>query len=167
MKLHAEIGDTKHEIEIKREDGKVFADVDGRTYELEVSEPESGVYLLKHNGHVVEAVTSAGKSAEPVNVRIGSHEFDIKLVDPKRLRSTDSGAHHEDGVVEIKAAMPGKVVRVLLHVGSAVEKGDSVLVVEAMKMQNELKSPKTGVVKNIRVDEGSTVSAGDVLATIE
>ena len=55
MKLHAELGDNTHEIEIKREDGKVFARVDDREYELEVSEPETGVYLLKHNGKIFEA----------------------------------------------------------------------------------------------------------------
>jgi len=167
MKLHAEIGDSKHEFEIKRDGRKVDADVDGRKYELEISEPENGVFLLKHEGRVYEAVTSSSKLGDPVHVRIGSNEFDIKLVDPKRLRSSDSGSHHEDGIVDIKAAMPGKVVRVLLNAGARVEKGDSVLVVEAMKMQNELKSPKTGTVKNIRVGEGATVSAGDVLATIE
>ena len=63
--------------------------------------------------------------------------------------------------------MPGKVVNILLTVGSPVEKGDGVLVVEAMKMQNELKSPKAGVIKEIRVTEGAAVSASDILATIE
>jgi biotin carboxyl carrier protein len=63
--------------------------------------------------------------------------------------------------------MPGKVVRLISNVGEAVEKGDPILVVEAMKMQNDLKAPKAGTVKEIRVVEGSTVSAGDVLAVIE
>ncbi|HMJ09649.1 MAG TPA: biotin/lipoyl-containing protein, partial [Pyrinomonadaceae bacterium] len=59
------------------------------------------------------------------------------------------------------------VVRVLVEVGTAVEKGDGVIVVEAMKMQNELKAPKGGIIKEIRVGEGSTVSAGETLATVE
>jgi biotin carboxyl carrier protein len=63
--------------------------------------------------------------------------------------------------------MPGKVARVLVETGSSVEKGDGVVVVEAMKMQNELKSPKAGIVKEIQAEEGATVSAGDILATIE
>jgi biotin carboxyl carrier protein len=63
--------------------------------------------------------------------------------------------------------MPGKVVTILQAVGAPVEKGDGVLVVEAMKMQNELKSPKDGRIKEIRVAEGAAVSAGDILATIE
>jgi len=63
--------------------------------------------------------------------------------------------------------MPGKVVRILLEAGSEVKKGDGVLVVEAMKMQNEMKSPKDGIVRELRSTEGSTVNAGDVLVVIE
>ena len=63
--------------------------------------------------------------------------------------------------------MPGKVVRFVANPGQDVEKGDGVIVVEAMKMQNELKSPKAGTLKEFRVSEGDTVSAGDVLALVE
>ena len=167
MKFHAELGDENHEIELKREDGKVFARVDDRDYELEVSEPEPGVYLFKHDGKIVEASVSSGRPGDPTQVRIGSTELEVKLIDPKRLRGAGSGAEHADGLVELKTAMPGKVVSILLEAGSTVEKGDGVMVVEAMKMQNELKSPKAGVIKEIRVTEGAAVSAGDILATIE
>ena len=161
MKLHAEVGDQKHELEIKRDGAKLFAEVDGRKYELDFSEPEPGVFLFKHEGNVFEASVSSG------HVRIGSNEFDVRLVDPKRLRGGGAGHDHDDGIAEIKTAMPGKVVRVLVEVGAEVEKGDGIVVVEAMKMQNELKSPKAGIVKEIRAAEGTTVGASDVLATIE
>ncbi len=100
-------------------------------------------------------------------MQIGRHSLDIKLFDPKRLRGSGIDAEHGDGAAEIRTAMPGKVVRILVEKGASIEKGDGVLVVEAMKMQNELKSPKSGIVKDIRVEEGSTVAAGDVLAVIE
>ena len=73
----------------------------------------------------------------------------------------------EQGPRKLVSAMPGKVVRVLLAPGSEVEAGQAVLVVEAMKMQNELKSPKKGVVQKIVVSEGTAVNAGDVLAIVE
>jgi biotin carboxyl carrier protein len=168
MKLQAEIGDNKHEIEIKREDGKVFATIDDRSYELEVSEPEPVVYLFKHEGQVfMSSVSDPNAAGGTTHVRVGTNEFDIKLIDPKRLRSAGAGAEHADGIAEIRTAMPGKVVRILLQAGAEVEAGGGVLVVEAMKMQNELKSPKAGTVKEIRVEEGSAVAAGDVLATVE
>lgn len=161
MKLHAILGSDEHKVEIKRVDGKVIAKVDDREYVLEVSEPEPDVYLFKHDGRVFEASVNGN------HVRIGGNEFDVRLVDPKRLRGGGIDHEHADGIAEIKTAMPGKVVRVLVEAGAGVEKGDGVVVVEAMKMQNELKSPKAGVVKEIRAKEGSTVGAGDILATIE
>ena len=63
--------------------------------------------------------------------------------------------------------MPGKIVRVLVEAGANVAAGDGVIVVEAMKMQNEMKAPKAGIVISINAKEGATVNAGDVLAVIE
>jgi biotin carboxyl carrier protein len=98
---------------------------------------------------------------------LGANEFEIRIIDPKRLRSSGVDHEHGDGLAEIRTAMPGKVVRVIAAAGTAVQKGDGVIVVEAMKMQNEMKTPKDGIVKEIRVAEGSTVNGGDVLAIIE
>lgn len=168
MKFHAELSGEKHEIEISREGGSVFAQVDGHRYELEASEPEPGVYLFKNDGKIFEAsVSPPSNPSEPNFVSIGDTRFEIRLFDPKRLRGASVGDVHAGGLAEIKTAMPGKVVRVLAVAGTEVGKGDGVVVVEAMKMQNELKSPKSGTVKEIRVAEGETVSAGDILATIE
>jgi biotin carboxyl carrier protein len=63
--------------------------------------------------------------------------------------------------------MPGKIVRVISAAGTDIEAGHGVLVIEAMKMQNELKSPKKGIVKQVLVAEGQSVGAGDVLAIVE
>jgi biotin carboxyl carrier protein len=168
MKLQAQINDETHEVEITKENGSLFASVDGRQYELESSEPEPGVYLFKHEGRVYQAtVSSPNKAGGSTHVRVGSSEFDIRLVDPKRLRGVGAGNDHEDGIAEIKTAMPGKVVRVLVEPGAQVEAGDGVIVVEAMKMQNELKAPKSGTIKEVRVIEGAAVSSGDILVTVE
>lgn len=169
MKLQATINGEASTVEVRRDDnGKLIARVDDREYNLEVSEPEPGVFLFKRDGQIFEATVSDPTAAgEPTKVRIGSSEFDISLTDPRKLRSSGTGNDHEDGLAEIRTAMPGKVVRLLIEPGTEVEKGDGVMVVEAMKMQNELKSPKTGRLKQFRVAEGDTVAAGDILATIE
>jgi biotin carboxyl carrier protein len=168
MKLNAELNNEKHAVEIKRDGDKVFAEIDGRRYELEVSEPEPDVYLLTNEGKVYEVRVAHGASlSDPFSVRLGSNEFDIKIIDPKLLRSVGVNQEHGEGLAEIKTAMPGKVVRIIAETGASVQKGDGVIVVEAMKMQNEMKSPKDGVVKEIRVTEGSTVNAGEVLVVIE
>lgn len=168
MKLQAEIDDRNRSIEIKRNCDLVFAEIDGGRYELEVSEPEEGVYLFKNEGRIFEvSVTPPKAPGEPFHTRLRNEELEIRIIDPKRLRSAATDHVHGDGLAEIKTAMPGKVVRIIATAGTEVRKGDGVIVVEAMKMQNEIKSPKDGIVKEVRVSEGVAVNAGDILAVIE
>ena len=166
MKLHAEMNGQQYQLEIRREGALTYASVDGREYEIVLTEPEPGVILIRHDNKIYEAaVTRYGDGT--TNVSLNGRDHQLMLHDPKRLRGSGTSDEQADGVAEIKTAMPGKVVKILTASGTQVEKGDSILVVEAMKMQNELKSPKAGAVKDIRVAEGATVAAGDVLATIE
>ncbi len=168
MKLKAEIGGEARDIEITETDGGLHAVVDGRAYEIEASEPEAGIYLFKYEGRVYEASVSAPPSPGGAHsVRLRGRETAVRIIDPKRLRGSGAAHDHGDGLAEIKTAMPGKVVRVLVEAGAEVSKGDGILVVEAMKMQNELKSPKDGTVREIRAADGQTVATGEVLATIE
>ena len=151
MKLKAIIGDTEEEVGLELVDGRVSARIGARSYELEAREIEPGSYLFFLNDRVRE-------------VRVDDR---IKIVDPKRLRSGQNSSGHHHGVAQIVAQMPGKVVRVHVEAGATVEKGAGVIVVEAMKMQNEMKSPRAGVVVSVNVKPGDTVNAGDVLAVLE
>lgn len=165
MKLQCEINGEHQEIEIRQAGREVSAIIGGREYLVDVSEPESGVFLLKHENAVYQASVS-GNSPD-YGVQLRGKEFHAKIIDPKKLRGTGSASDDESGRAEIRTAMPGKVVRTLKSVGDTVEKGDGVIVVEAMKMQNEMKSPKEGTVTEIKFGEGDTVGAGDVLVVIE
>lgn len=169
MKLIAELNDETHEVKIKRDDGLYLtAEIDGRVYELEVSEPEPNVYLFKHQNRVYQIFVSPNeKAGEPFAVNAGNQNYEIKIVDPKRLRGSGAGVTSAAGASEIKTAMPGKIVKVLAKTGAEIKQGEGVIIVEAMKMQNEMKSPKDGVIKEIRFAEGATVNAGEVLAVIE
>jgi biotin carboxyl carrier protein len=168
MKLKAEVDGTTYDLEIERDGGHVYARVDDREYKLDASEPEPGVFLLKHDGHIFEAFTSdAAGSDNMIEVDLRGRRSYIDLIDPKRLRGSGAEHAHGDGLAEIRTAMPGKIVRIIANVGDTVEKGSGVIVVEAMKMQNEMRSPKDGVVKEVRVAEGSTVNAGELLVIIE
>lgn len=162
MKLQAELNNEIYEIEIKRDGEKVFARVGERNYEIEASEVEPGVYLFKHDNQVYQIYAAPNGV-----VNLGNHQFEIKIIEPKRLRGAVAAVANADGAAEIKTAMPGKLVRVLAAEGAEIKQGEGVLIVEAMKMQNEMKSPKDGIVKEIRYAEGATVNAGDVLAIIE
>ena len=168
MKLTADISGNKHELDIKHEGSRVIAEVDGRGYELEARFIHPGVYLLLVDGHVYEChVDHVEAKREALEVTVGNRSYAITLTDPKRLRSTQSSSAHADGTAQIIAPMPGKVVRVLVEAGAEVEAGAGIVVVEAMKMQNEMKSPKAGRVTSINVSAGATVNAGDVLAIVE
>ena len=168
MKLIAELANAQHAVEIKINGTHLTAEIDGRIYELEASEPEPNVRLFKHEHRIYQIFVSPNANAgEPSAVSVGGQHFEIKIIDPKRLRGSQSAGANGDGASEIKTAMPGKLVRILVEIGAEIKKGDGVLIVEAMKMQNEMKAAKDGIVKEIRFAEGATVNAGDVLAVIE
>lgn len=165
MKLQAEINGEVQDIEIRQDGREVAATIGGCEYLLDISEPEPGVFLLKHENAVFQASVSGNAPDYGVHLRGKSHQ--VRIIDPKKLRGTGSESDDESGKAEIRTAMPGKVVRILKSVGDTVEKGDGVIVVEAMKMQNEMKSPKEGTVTDIKFGEGDTVGAGEVLVVIE
>ena len=170
MKLTAEIAGTEHALDVRRHDGaRVSATIDGRSYEIEVHEPEPGIYLLKHDGRVYECrvENGAGAARGLSVVRLQDIPYEVALTDPKRLRGARGAGAEASGRAQVVASMPGKVVRVLVEVGATVEAGDGLVVVEAMKMQNELKSPKSGTVVEVRAGAGATVNAGDVLVVVE
>jgi biotin carboxyl carrier protein len=167
VKLFAEHEGEKHEIEIKTEGSNVFAQIDGRKYEFEAREVEPNTYLFNVAGKIYECYVAPKNPAGITRVRQGTKSFDFQLSDPKRLRGAANADATADGIANIVTQMPGKVVRVLVDSGAEVKSGDGIIVVEAMKMQNEMKSPKDGIVKEIRFEVGATVNAGDVLAVIE
>ncbi len=171
MRLNAEIDGEKVALEVRREDGRVLAEVGGRQYELEARRVGEGEYLLIREGRVYECRVSAepgaGGGRGSLRVSVGAREYGVTLTDPKHLRGAAAAGGEQGGRAQLKAPMPGKVVRVLIEAGQSVEAGQPVVVVEAMKMQNELKSPKSGTVSELRVEPGSTVNAGDVLVIVE
>ncbi|MBX7170064.1 MAG: biotin/lipoyl-binding protein [Pyrinomonadaceae bacterium] len=162
MKLIAELNNEKHEVEFNLDGEKIFAKIDGREYELESSDVEPNVFLFK-NDNQIHQIYAAPNGI----VNVGNNQFDVKIFDPKKLRGSKGSEANADGIAEIKTAMPGKIVRIMVEEGTEVTHGQGVIVVEAMKMQNEMKSPKDGIVKTIKVEEGATVNAGDILVIIE
>jgi biotin carboxyl carrier protein len=130
-----------------------------RDYSIEPSGP--GVFSVLIEGRTYQATILA-----PGTIQVNNRIFSVELFDPRELRArSTAGASH--GRQNIMSPMPGKVVRLLVAVGDAVEAGQGLIVVEAMKMQNEMKSPKTGVVVEMKTQAGATVTAGEILVVIE
>ncbi len=142
--------------------GRVLADFDKIGADVEQISP--GVYSVLQGGKSFLVYASGQSAAYEVN--INGHTFSIELEDPRDAASS-SNSSELSGKVDVKSAMPGKVIRLLVSVGDMVEDGQSLVVVEAMKMQNDLKSPKSGCVKKVNTSEGSTVQAGQVLVVLE
>jgi biotin carboxyl carrier protein len=158
--------------------------IDGKNYRLELNHPE-GRWECRLDGRAVEvdavlarrdvlSVLIGGKAYEikrertatDMHLWVGSVRYAVQVRDPRSLRSRAS-ADDGKGPRKLVAPMPGKVVRVLVREEAEVEAGQGILVVEAMKMQNEIKSPKKGVVRKMVAVEGAAVNAGDVLAVVE
>jgi biotin carboxyl carrier protein len=165
VKLKAIIEEHEHELNVRIDGERVRAEIDGRLYDLELREPEPGSYLFLRDAEVNEC--RVDKVIDGFEVSLHGRNYAVTIVDPKRLRSSQDTHGHHHGMAEITAPMPGKVVKVQIEAGATVEKGSGIVVVEAMKMQNEMKSPRAGVVVSIKVKPGDTVNAGDVLAVVE
>ena len=126
----------------------------------DIIEVEPGVYSILRDGASYEARVVGGE------IVINGCRFPFDADDPRQWKRRGAGADG-GGRASLAAPMPGKVVRVLVAEGDHVAAGQGIVVVEAMKMQNEMKSPRDGVVTSIAVQTGDSVNAGTVLATIE
>ncbi|HEV7553760.1 MAG TPA: biotin/lipoyl-containing protein [Candidatus Angelobacter sp.] len=159
------LGKKIYRVELTRAGERWKCTLDGRELPVDVVYRQNGVLSLLLDGRSYE-VKQETVGAE-TRVVVGHERFSASVRDPRSFRSRRRAGVAEEGVMKVKAPMPGKVVRVLVGVGTQVELGQSVIVIEAMKMQNELKAPKKGVVKKISVAEGAAVDAGQALAEVE
>jgi len=158
--------------------------IEGKNYHLDLNHPD-GRWECRLDGRAIEidailarrdvlSIIIAGKAYEikrertvtDMHLWVGSVRYAAQVRDPRSLRSRAS-ADDGKGPRKLIAPMPGKVVRVLVKENAEVDAGQGLLVLEAMKMQNEIKSPKKGVVRKMVATEGASVSAGDVLAVVE
>lgn len=132
--------------------------------EADWAEVTPGTYSILVNGrsYDVRLEKATGSSGALYAAHVGGRTYQLELRDPRRARQS-GGAGARDGPLDILAPMPGKIVRVLAAAGAEVQQGESLLVIEAMKMQNEIRAPRAGRVEAMRVREGEGVEAGAVL----
>jgi biotin carboxyl carrier protein len=154
----------RYRLELDRAEGRWSCRLDGRAVEVDAVLARPDVLSLRIGSQTYEIKSE--HVGNDWHVWVGSVRFASEVRDPRSLRSRARVAD-EQGPRKLTAPMPGKVVRVLVREGDAVEAGAGVLVVEAMKMQNEIKSPKKGKIQRMLAAEGIAVNAGDVLAIVE
>ncbi len=164
MTVTLEIGGRKRQVELDPAGppGQWRIRVDGQPVEADVHLQRPGVLSLLIAGQSYRIVLDADP-ADPA-LHVGPQRISYRVDDP---RARSRRHTRTDGPITLKSSMPGRVVRVLVEKGDAVAAGQGILVIEAMKMQNEIKSPKEGRVRELRVSPGDTIAAGDNLAVIE
>jgi biotin carboxyl carrier protein len=165
MIYEVRVADKTHRVELQKENSGWRCKLDGRDIPLDVIFTQSGVLSILLDGKSYEIKQESNGSE--INIVVGRQPFPAQVRDPRSLRGRRAADGTGEGLRRITAPMPGKVVRILAPVGTAVEHGQGVIVIEAMKMQNELKSPKKGTVKKLNVSEGAAVEAGQSLAEVE
>jgi biotin carboxyl carrier protein len=164
MKLTVKICGRERLVEIERRGGRSQFRLDGRIVLADAVETVPGVYSILLGGDSFEVRVET--DADNIRVYVGGREYAAEICDPRQWRRTRTKISEAEGRQQILAPMPGKIVRILAKAGDAVERGQGLMVVEAMKMQNEIKSPKSGKVERLMAREGQTVNAGEALAVV-
>ncbi|HXC95294.1 MAG TPA: biotin/lipoyl-containing protein [Edaphobacter sp.] len=163
MTIWVEVGGKKHRVELPSHAGAGIAEcsVDGRVLIVDVRMLEPGLMSLLIEGRQYRCVLDGD------GVVIDGRRYGFEVDDLRSLRGRRRAGGGAQGPRPVKAPMPGRVVRLLVSVEDEVAEGQGVVVIEAMKMQNELKSPKAGRVARIGVGMGDTVGSGDVLIVVD
>jgi biotin carboxyl carrier protein len=164
VKIRAQVGDRTCDVTVSRDNGNLRIAVDGVERVVDAHKLEADFYSILMDGRSYEVSVEARGSQ--YYVRHGAAERVVELTDPSRrardeIRAVAAGPHN------VVSVMPGRVARVLVSVGEQVEAGAGLVVVEAMKMENEITAPRPGRVSAVHVEAGRTVEAGAALVRIE
>jgi biotin carboxyl carrier protein len=169
MKYEVQLSSASEEktrvIELERDGAGWRVALDGRTVAADAVEIAPDTFSILLDGQSFEINVTPSPDGK-LKLQIGSQEFIAEVIDPRAWSGRRHGAVEAQGRQQIVAPMPGKIVRLLVKAGDHVEAGQGLLVVEAMKMQNEIRSPKNGTVERVLAKEGQPVNAGDVLCVV-
>jgi biotin carboxyl carrier protein len=176
--IDVEVGGRRRQIELERTADAWRATVDGRVLTVDARQAGTGWSLLvgppkggQHAGFTRTSYEVSVREGGPglLTVRVGGQSIDVRVLDPRAYRrrgpGQTAGAH--SGVRQVLAPMPGRVVKVLVKAGERVSAGEGLVVVEAMKMENELRAPGDAIVREVRATEGASVEAGAVLVILD
>ncbi len=164
MTYEISIDGKNHRLDLDHAEGRWNCRLDGREVEVDAVLARPNVLSLRIGNKAYEV--KCERVGSELHIWVGSVRYAAEVRDPRSLRGRVR-ASDDQGPKKLTAPMPGKVVRILVREGTEIEAGAGILVVEAMKMQNEVKSPKKGIVQKITVKEGAAVNSGDVLAIVE
>ena len=167
--MNYEVSEAGETVKIQLEEvGEGVYDVtlEGRTVRVDAAKSGRTIYSVIEDGKQFEAMVEE-RGAHGFDILVHGRLFHLEAVDERSRLLAQQARTLAEGPQSVEAQMPGKVVKLVVAAGAQVAEGQGVVVVEAMKMENEISSPIDGVVKEIAVDEGQTVEMGDVLFVVE
>jgi biotin carboxyl carrier protein len=153
-------------VELVRQDGAWKITLDGNPVDADAAEVAPNTFSVLLNGESHQ-IRIAPRPDGTLTLHTGLAEYHAEVTDPRIWRGRRHGVLEAQGRQHIVAPMPGKVIRLLVKQGDVVKAGQGLLVVEAMKMQNEIRSPKSGKIEKLFAIEGQAVNAGEVLLSVE
>lgn len=162
MLYEVQVAGKNHRLELKQVGGGWHCVVDGKEISVDATQIDLDTFSLIIDGESFEVRREPDGKLFVRGIR-----YDTSVEDPRSWRGKRRGAGSTEGPQKLTASMPGKIVRVLAHEGDKISAGQGIAVIEAMKMQNEIKSPKEGTLKKLMVRAGVNVNAGEVLAIVE
>jgi biotin carboxyl carrier protein len=153
---------------LNRAGSRALIAVDDHKYDIDIVMVERGVYSILYNGISYNVELIEGESGKKYIVNTFAKSFNTEIIDAesKYINSRNQGIDPE-GANHIASPMPGKVVRIPVAVGDTVAAGQTLIVVEAMKMQSEFKASGEKIVREILVSEGDTVNAHQIMLKLE
>lgn len=151
-----------YRVELQRVDDGWLCRVDGREFRINAEQINATTLSL-----LIEGESYQVRRPSENSIAVGERLYEVSVDDPRAWRGKKRSGAAGEGPQKLVASMPGKIVRVLAAEGDAISAGQGIAVIEAMKMQNEIKSAKAGVLKKLLVQPGLNVNAGKVLAIIE
>lgn len=168
MPFEVKIKDRTAKVEIVEKKGSFYiVKIGDRTYEVDVTKVENGVYSLIYQGKSTNMEMIEGDTFNSYIVNTRSNDYQVEIIDAKARYMAATKGELDSGDAIIKSPMPGKIVKLMVGIGDKVLKGDTVIIVSAMKMESEYKSPIDGLVKKIFVKADDTVDGNQNLVEIE
>lgn len=165
MKYLATIGDTVYRISLTRENGGFAVELDGEQHRVFVTRLDANRFTITLGSRCTE-VHFTKPSSDTTVLYIDNIATCVDIVDEKRIRRRKLGLGGSSRQT-ITSPMPGKVVKILKHAGDTVKPGEGVIIIEAMKMENELRAAAAGTIASVSVAVGDTVEGGQALVVID
>lgn len=169
MSLEIKINDKTSWVKMIHQNGNLLEiDVNGKIYHVDLLHTPDGTFSIIENGKSYNIELVPNKQPKKYTAHTLYNTFDVEIIDAEARylinRTTNGAVSHEKTII---SPMPGKVVKVLLKEGDIVQKGDTVVIISAMKMESEYKSPANGIIKKVNVKEGETIEGNQILIEIE